>query len=110
MVKKIVIMVILGSGMQAADIYERNCIPCHRNLPTSLEQMFMSYLAAYSGEKNVKTIMRYYLNSPLRSISVMSELFIDSYGIKKPTTLSKEELDEAIDIYWEKFKVFDKLK
>jgi hypothetical protein len=40
----------------------------------------------------------------------MSDLFIDTYGIKKPTRLNKEELDEAIDIYWDKFKVFNKLK
>ena len=40
----------------------------------------------------------------------MSDLFIDTYGIKKSTKLNSEELDEAINIYWEKFKVFDKLK
>ncbi len=96
--------------MQAQDIYTRNCIPCHKNLPTSLQQMFMSYLAAYSGETNVKAVLRFYLTKPTKSISVMSDLFIDNYGIKEPTTLSKEELNEAIDIYWEKFKVFDKLK
>jgi len=110
MVKKILIILLLGSFVQAQDIYERNCIPCHKNLPTSLEQMFMSYLAAYSGEKNVKTILKYYLNNPSKSLSLMSDLFIDTYGIKKATKLNSEELDEAINIYWEKFKVFDKLK
>ena len=40
----------------------------------------------------------------------MSELFIESFGIKKKTLLSPEELDEAVDIYWDKFKVFNKLK
>ena len=110
MVKAIIVFMFLTYAIQAQDVYTRNCIPCHRNLPTSLEQMFMSYLAAYSGEKNVKSVLRYYLNKPTISITVMSDLFIDNYGIKKPTTLNKEELDEAIDIYWEKFKVFDKLE
>ncbi len=110
MVKKIVIVLLFTLSLQAQNIYERNCIPCHENLPTSLQQMFMSYLAAYSGEENVKTILKYYLNSPTKSLSLMSDLFIDTYGIKKPTKLNSSELDEAINIYWEKFKVFDKLK
>ena len=114
MVKKVVFSVFVSLSFhltsQAADIYERNCIPCHEKLPTSLSQMFMKYLESYSGEKNVKTIMKFYLKSPMVNLSVMSDLFIDSYGIKKPTKLNDEELDKAIDIYWEKFKVFDKLK
>ena len=110
MIKKICISLLLLSPLSAESVYERSCIPCHRDLPTSLEQMFLSYLAAYSGENNVKTILKYYLKHPSDSLSVMSDLFKSTYGIKKATTLSDEELDKAIDIYWEKFKVFDKLK
>ncbi len=64
----------------------------------------------YSGEENVKAGLKHYLRYPSKSITVMSELFIDSYGIKKKSKLNKRELDEAINIYWDKFKVFDKLK
>jgi len=92
------------------NIYEKNCIPCHKTLPTSLGDMFKGYLLIYSSEKFVKAGLKHYLNNPSRSISVMSELFLSTYGIKEKTKLSPEELDEAIDIYWEKFKVFDKLK
>ncbi len=108
--KKLLIAILLLSNINASDVYEKKCVPCHKNLPTSLEQMFMSYLAAYSGEKNVKTILKYYLNNPSKSLTVMSDLFIDTYGIKKVTKLNNQELDEAINSYWEKFKVFDKLK
>lgn len=108
--KKLLLVLFLLSGVEAADVYERNCVPCHQNLPTSLEQMFMSYLAAYSGEKNVKTILKYYLSNPNKSLTVMSDLFIDTYGIKEVTKLNNQELDEAINSYWKKFKVFDKLK
>ena len=101
---------IITLSLQAQNVYERNCIPCHENMPTSLQQMFMSYLAAYSGEKNVKTVLKYYLVHPTKSLSLMSDLFITTYGIKKPTKLNTKELDEAINSYWEKFKVFDKLK
>jgi ActR/RegA family two-component response regulator len=72
--------------------------------------MFKEYLLIYSSEKFVKAGIKHYLRNPSKSISVMSDLFIDTYGIKKKTTLSPEELDEAIDIYWEKFKVFGRLK
>ena len=79
-------------------------------MATSLEQMFMGYLAVYSSEDNVKDGLKIYLRKPSKNISVMSNLFIDTYGIKKPTKLNSIELDKAINIYWEKFKVFDKLK
>ena len=104
------LLLFLLINLQAQDVYERKCIPCHKDLPTSLQQMFMVYLENYSGEKNVKTILKYYLIHPSKSLSVMSDLFIDSHGIKKPTKLNDIELDKAIDSYWEKFKVFDKLK
>jgi len=110
MVKKLLLIFIFTGYVAAQDVYERNCIPCHKNLPTSLQQMFMLYLESYSSEKNVKTIMRYYLQHPSQSLSVMSDLFLDGYSIKKPANLNDEELDKAINSYWEKFKVFDKLK
>lgn len=40
----------------------------------------------------------------------MSDLFIDNYGIKEKTKLSDSVIEEALAIYWDKFKVFDKLK
>ncbi len=110
MVKRVLIFSLFVSGLFAQNIYEKNCIPCHKTLPTSLQQMFKEYLLVYSGEENVKAGLKHYLRYPSKSISVMSELFIDNYGIKKPTALTQKELDEAIDIYWEKYKVFGKLK
>jgi hypothetical protein len=108
--KLLLVSILAGSSVMAQNVYERNCVPCHKDLPTSLGQMFKEYLLIYSSEKFVKAGIKHYLRNPSKSISVMSDLFIDTYGIKKKTTLSPEELDEAIDIYWEKFKVFDKLK
>ena len=110
MKKGLIAVWMLVSLAYGESVYERNCVPCHRGLPTSLQQMFKNYLLVYSSERFVKTGIKHYLKNPSRSISQMSKLFIDTYGIKAPTTLSDEELDEAIDTYWEKFKVFDKLK
>ncbi len=110
MVKPILLAVLLISGAFSQDVYERNCIECHKELPTSLQRMFMRYLLVYGGEKNVKAGLKHYLKYPIREISVMSDLFIDNYGIKKKTTLSDNQIDKALDIYWKKFKVIDKLK
>jgi hypothetical protein len=110
MVKQLVLTVLLVSGLFSQDAYERYCIECHKDLPTTLQRMFMHYLLVYGGEKNVKAGLKHYLKYPLREISVMSDLFIDNYGIKQKTTLSDEQIDKALDIYWEKFKVIDKLK
>ena len=91
-------------------MYERHCVFCHATLPTSLQEMFKRYLLVYGGEKNMKAGIKHYLKYPIKDISVMSELFIDTYGIKNKTTLSDDVLEKAIDVYWEKFKVFEKLK
>lgn len=110
MVKSMILCFVLVSGLFAQDAYERHCVECHKELPTSLQRIFMRYLLVYSGEHNVKAGMKHYLKYPLREISVMSDLFLDSYGVKKKTTLSDSDIDEALDIYWDKFKVFNKLK
>lgn len=111
MKQMILVYVAVMSLLTAEEnIYERSCLPCHQNLPTSLGEMFKRYLLVYSSEKFVKMGIKHYLKHPARSLSVMSDLFLDTYGVKEPVTLTPEELDRAIDIYWNEFKVFDKLK
>jgi len=110
MVKNLILVCALSTSVWAQNIYERNCVGCHKDLPTSLQRMFMNYLLVYGGEKNMKAGLKHYLQYPSKHISVMSDLFIDNYGIKRKSTLSSEKLNEAVDIYWNKFKVFDKLK
>jgi len=110
MVKYLLFVIYLVSALNAENTYERSCVGCHKSLPTSLQSMFKRYLLVYGGEKNVKAGLKHYLKYPLREISVMSDLFIDTYGIKKKTILTDKQIDEALDIYWEKFKVIDNLK
>lgn len=110
MVKVLVILCLLNLSAVAENVYERECVSCHSHLPVSLQSMFMKYLLVYGGEKNLKAGLKHYLKYPSKHISVMSKLFIDNYNIKNKTNLSDEILTEAIDIYWEKFKVFNKLK
>jgi hypothetical protein len=110
MVKSIVWVLLFLSMLNAEDVFERNCVTCHQALPATLQEMFKRYLLIYSSETNVKAGVKHYLRYPSKDISAMSDLFVDTYGIKEATKLSPEELDEAVDTYWEKYKVFGKLK
>jgi len=110
MVKKLLIVSLLITVGISKDIFELNCIPCHRSLPASLQDMFKRYLLTYSSETNMKAGIKHYLLYPSKDISKMSNLFIDTFGIKKKTTLTQEELDKAVNIYWERYKIFGKLK
>ena len=110
MKKSLILLLLLLFFGHGEDLSERNCVSCHRTLPATLQEMFKHYLLVYSGEKNVKAGIKHYLLYPNKDISVMSDLFISTYGIKQPTRLNEEDLEKAIDIYWEKYKVFDKLK
>ncbi|MEA2028742.1 MAG: hypothetical protein U9N49_07175 [Campylobacterota bacterium] len=110
MVKKLLIIIILFSTLHAKDAFERHCVKCHAKLPASLHRMFFNYLLIYSSEKNTKEAIIYYLKAPDRDISMMSDLFLDTIGVKKATKLSDHQLKRAVDIYWQKYNVIDKIK
>ncbi len=112
MTKKIILSIILiQSTLISKNIYEKNCLYCHNDhFPTSLQRMFMSYLKVYSGEITLKSALKGYLKNPTKEQSVMSDLFIERFGIKEKSTLTDKELEEAIDIYWNLYNVRNKLK
>jgi len=110
MVKIIIAVFTLTFFVWSDNAYERHCVSCHRELPTSLQRMFMYYLGIYSGEKSVKVALKRYMRNPFRDVSVMPELFLDTYGIKQPLKLDERELEEAIEIYWETYQVHGRLK
>jgi len=110
MVKKIILALTFMVSFLNADVYEQNCVKCHKTLHVEIQKYFYDYLLVYSSETDMKNAIISYLNYPAKETSVMSDDYIDKFGIKKKTTFSKEELKEAVDIYWEKYKVFGKLK
>ena len=114
MVKNIMLMVLLFHAPLHAEsatqnVYERNCIPCHRYLPSSLERMFMNYLKTFSGEQTFKVSLKVFLQNPTEEESLMSSMFIEHFSVKDKSTLSDKELEEAIDIYWDTYNVRNKL-
>jgi len=109
-VKIIILVFIYSTLLFSKNIFEQNCVVCHEHLPASLQRMFMSYLKVYSGEITTKAALKGYLQKPTKRLSVMSDLFIDRFGIKDKTTLNEKELEEAINIYWDLYNVRNKLK
>lgn len=110
MAKIVFTLFSLALFLNANDIYENNCVSCHKSLPVSIDKYFYRYLLKYSSERNVKEAMTTYLNNPTKETTIMPEAFIKRFGVKKATKLNKKELDKALDIYWDKYKVFGKLK
>jgi hypothetical protein len=114
MVKVFLVLFLMIISLQAADneenIYESNCVKCHSKLPVTIDKYFYRYLLKYSSEKDVKKAMFDYMKNPTVEKTIMAESFITRFGIKKKTNLSDDKLMEALDIYWNEYKIFDKLK
>ena len=111
MVLKTVLVLIATTFLWAKpDLYERNCVPCHEDMAVKIDKFFYRYLLKYSSEKEVKHAMSAYLKNPKAENSILVDGLINRFGVKKKTTLNDAELQEALTIYWEKYKVFDKLK
>jgi len=92
------------------DIYTENCLQCHNQMSLTMQKIFMRYLLKYSSEVSVKQALYDFLKNPNYFTSALRKDQIARYGLKNKTTLTDEQLREAIEIYWEKYKVFGKLK
>jgi len=86
------------------------CVDCHKYQPVSLENAFMDYLKAYSGEYSFKGSLKAFLKNPTNETSLMSNIFLDRFSVKNKTELSDAALDEALDTYWNLYNVRNKLK
>lgn len=91
------------------NIYQQNCVPCHKPLSIGLDKIFFRYLMKYSSEISVKSALIDFLKNPNEQTSAMSDEQIRRLGIKSSTILNDDELKEAVDIYWDRYKVIDKL-
>ena len=105
-----IFLLLLTLSTLNAGVYEKNCVVCHAKLPVSIDKYFYRYLLKYSSERAVKKAMLHYLQYPSQKQSVMGEAFISRFGVKQKSTLTNKELKKALTIYWQKYKVFGKLK
>ena len=100
----------VAADQKAQKIYRDNCVACHRKLPVSLESFFFNYLLKYSSERRVKKALRDFITHPTAKKALASEEVIKRYGLMPPTTLNDTDLRRAIDVYWDTYKVFGKIK
>ncbi len=114
---KIIIMLLFFISMllearntKTDNIYTKECMKCHKQMSLSMQEIFMGYLKKYSSEVSVKSALFDFLKNPNYFTSALRKEQITRYGLKNKTTLKDQELKEAIDIYWEKYKIFGKLK
>lgn len=110
MVKHLLLTVLLTNFLSAQTVYEKNCLTCHKGMAVKIDKFFYRYLLKYSSEKEVKHAMLSYLRNPTLKDTILVDGLINRFGLKKKTTLSEEELNVAIDLYWKEYNVFDKLK
>ena len=110
MVKNILILCSVFFINVYGDVYKENCLACHEKLPVSIDKYFYKYLLIYSSEADMKHAIINYLKVPVKETTVMSDSFIRRFGVKETTLLNEEQLREAVDAYWEKYKIFGKLK
>ena len=108
MVKIFLLCIIILS--LKANTYKTNCVKCHNNIPVSIDKYFYRYLLKYSSEKSVKKAMFEYLTKPSIKKTIMPKAFIKRFSIKNHSLLNEKQLKKNIDIYWETYKVFYKLK
>lgn len=107
---KIIFFVFIFISFSYSNVYEKNCVACHKTLPVSIDKYFYRYLLKYSSKSAVNKAMSGYLKNPSKDTTIMPEAFISRFGVKKSTTLSDKELQKALNEYWETYKVFGKLK
>jgi len=105
-----VLFLVVAGGGAYADVFEIECVKCHIERKISLRKTFMNALLVYSGKENMKAGLKYYLRHPRRDSSVMSEEFLDRYGLIKPLDIDEKRLDEALEIYWNRYTVQGKLR
>lgn len=92
------------------EIYEKNCLACHKKLQVGIDKFFYRYLLTHSSKKEVQKALKTYLKNPKKENSLLADGLILRFGVKKPTNLSDEELDYALERYWETYNLIGKLK
>jgi len=90
--------------------FQKNCVPCHRRERVSLREAFMKSLLIYSGEHNMKAGLKYFLRHPRIETSAMGEAYFSDHSLKAPLTIPERELEEALEEYWERYRVIGRLR
>lgn len=107
MVKHLSILLLFVTVLNASS-FEENCLRCHAN-GYQFDMFMKRYTLKYSSEKGVKEAIYKYLKNPSFEKSVLPYGFLNRFGIKGKSSLKDKELNEMIDIYYEKYNMKSKI-
>lgn len=100
---KLLLVILLYISLNS-DIYEQNCVLCHKNL-FQMHTFMKRYTLKYSSEDKIKKAIFKFFKAPTQQKSIMPFNFIRRWGLKSKSTLSDKELQNAIDIYYQKYNM-----
>lgn len=103
MVKLLLFISFLSVNIYS-NIFEKDCLSCHKN-KKELKLFMIHYTLSYSSEKKIKEAIFNFLKSPISHNSIMPASFIMKYGFKNSSTLNDKELKKAINIYYQKYNL-----
>ena len=89
----------------AADLFDKQCVPCHKKRGIDLKPIFFNYLLYHSSKRRVKKAMKEFLLHPDPKKSLLpkkNKIYRHRFDPKT--------LDKALDIYWDRYKVIGKIK
>lgn len=109
MCSRFVVALLVAAHLQGS-VFEKDCLVCHASLDVGIDKFFYRYVLVFSSELSVKAAIKDYLMHPMKEKSVLPEGLLEKYGIKDPSSLSEQELEEAIDAYWEAYTFKGRLK
>lgn len=107
-IKFLIIFSIFYTNLSAIS-FETNCKSCHSQT-LQLSNFMARYTLEYSSEQKIKKAMFDFLKNPTMETSVMPKGFIGRWGVKEKTQLNDEELQKALDEYYQKYKLHGKLR
>ena len=98
------VLFVLFSLSLYGNIFQKNCLSCHTD-EYELKTYMANYTLEYSSEKRVKKAIYRFLRNPTSNRSIMPYSYIVEYGFKKDSNLSDENLQKAIDQYYELYNI-----
>lgn len=107
MVKSISIFLIISTLLVGSE-FEKNCLTCHGD-DFKFNIIMKKYTLKYSSKKRIKRAIFEYLKNPSYEKSILPSDYIKKFGIKEKSPLEDKELNEMIDIYYDKFNLQSKL-
>jgi hypothetical protein len=103
---KIVLISLILSSFIYGGIFDKRCTSCHNKINRPLKAIFFDYLLYYSSEKRVKEALKAYLTNKdfKKAVNIKNK--------KKPYRhkVNINELDILLQIYWNRYKVFGKIR